>query len=86
MSSSSEQRPLPEVLIAGAGLGGLLMAILLDKIGIPYRILERASKVKALGIDYGLVFLFFLCFSHVLLCSLSVVCSLVSKVGSLSIC
>ena len=52
MSSNSEQRPMPEVLIAGAGLGGLLMAILLDKIGIPYCILERASKVKALGIVF----------------------------------
>ncbi|GJJ74622.1 hypothetical protein EMPS_06980 [Entomortierella parvispora] len=39
----------PKVLIAGAGIGGLYLAILLDKARIPYEIYERASKVKPLG-------------------------------------
>lgn len=41
--------PHPYVLIAGAGLGGLLMGTLLERIGIPYHIFERAAKVKPLG-------------------------------------
>ncbi|GJJ68679.1 hypothetical protein EMPS_01025 [Entomortierella parvispora] len=39
----------PHVMIVGAGLAGLLLAILLDKAGIPYEIYERASTVKPLG-------------------------------------
>ncbi|KAF9119296.1 hypothetical protein BGW39_000400, partial [Mortierella sp. 14UC] len=39
----------PHVLIVGAGLAGLLLAILLDKIDIPYQIYERAKEVKPLG-------------------------------------
>jgi len=39
----------PNVMIVGAGLAGLLLAILLDKAGIPYEIYERASSVKPLG-------------------------------------
>lgn len=49
MESTVPPLPKPEVLIAGAGLGGLLMGILLERIGIPYHIFERASKVKPLG-------------------------------------
>ncbi|KAK5807797.1 hypothetical protein F5H01DRAFT_352610 [Linnemannia elongata] len=49
MESTIPPLPKPEVLIAGAGLGGLLMGILLERIGIPYHIFERASKVKPLG-------------------------------------
>ncbi|KAF8958828.1 hypothetical protein BGZ46_001879 [Entomortierella lignicola] len=41
--------PRPEVLIVGAGIRGLFLAILLKKINIPYRIFERASEVKPLG-------------------------------------
>lgn len=41
---------LPSVLIAGAGLGGLLLAILLEHAKVPYRVLERASSVKPIGI------------------------------------
>lgn len=37
------------VMIIGAGLAGLLLAILLDKAGIPYQIYERAKEVKPLG-------------------------------------
>ncbi|KAF9397086.1 hypothetical protein BGX21_009276 [Mortierella sp. AD011] len=42
-------RPAPEVLIVGAGICGLTLAILLEQINIPYRIFERASVVKPLG-------------------------------------
>ncbi|KAF9199056.1 hypothetical protein BGZ49_010876, partial [Haplosporangium sp. Z 27] len=41
--------PRPEVLIIGAGIGGLILAILLEQINIPFRIFERASEVKQLG-------------------------------------
>ncbi|KAF9924891.1 hypothetical protein FBU30_005234 [Linnemannia zychae] len=39
----------PRVLIAGAGLAGLLLGILLERAGIPYEIFERASDIKPLG-------------------------------------
>ncbi|KAF9151720.1 hypothetical protein BG015_006295 [Linnemannia schmuckeri] len=39
----------PKVLIAGAGLGGLSLGILLHKAGIPFEIFERAAEVKPLG-------------------------------------
>ncbi|KAF8965993.1 hypothetical protein BGZ46_000469 [Entomortierella lignicola] len=42
-------KPRPEVLIIGAGIGGLVLAILLEQINIPYRVFERASEVKQLG-------------------------------------
>ncbi|KAF9109647.1 hypothetical protein BGX27_007379 [Mortierella sp. AM989] len=44
-----DERPRPEVLIVGAGVGGLTLAILLDQINIPYHIYERASEFKPLG-------------------------------------
>ncbi|KAG0286961.1 hypothetical protein BGZ96_009055, partial [Linnemannia gamsii] len=42
-------RPAFRVVIVGAGLAGLMMGILLDKMSISYTILERAPKVKPLG-------------------------------------
>ena len=39
----------PHVVIAGAGVAGLFLAILLDRAGIPYQIYERAREVKPLG-------------------------------------
>ncbi|KAF9087645.1 hypothetical protein BGX23_007965 [Mortierella sp. AD031] len=47
-SSSNGAKPL-HVLIVGAGVGGLLLAILLDKAGIDFSIFERAKEVKPLG-------------------------------------
>jgi len=43
----------PHVIIVGAGLAGLFLAILLDKAGIPYKIYERAASVKPLGMMSG---------------------------------
>ncbi|ORX85485.1 FAD/NAD(P)-binding domain-containing protein [Basidiobolus meristosporus CBS 931.73] len=37
------------VMIIGAGLGGLTMAILLQEAGIDYQVYERSSEVRALG-------------------------------------
>ncbi|KAF9092511.1 hypothetical protein BGX23_004223 [Mortierella sp. AD031] len=42
-------RPRPRVIIVGAGLGGLMLGILLDKMDVPYHIYERALEVKPLG-------------------------------------
>ncbi|KAG0267403.1 hypothetical protein BG011_005688 [Mortierella polycephala] len=39
----------PKVLIVGAGIAGLTMAILLHKADIPFEIFERTSTIKALG-------------------------------------
>lgn len=39
----------PKVLISGAGLGGLFLAILLERAAIPYHIYERAAVAKPLG-------------------------------------
>ncbi|KAG0293462.1 hypothetical protein BGZ96_002804 [Linnemannia gamsii] len=39
----------PHALIAGAGLGGLFLGILLEEAGIPYEIFERSAEAKPLG-------------------------------------
>ncbi|KAG0288544.1 hypothetical protein BGZ97_006735 [Linnemannia gamsii] len=39
----------PHVLIAGAGLAGLFLGILLEEAGIPYAIFERSAEIKPLG-------------------------------------
>ncbi|KAF8938580.1 hypothetical protein EDD21DRAFT_120347 [Dissophora ornata] len=44
-----EERGSPTVLIVGGGLGGLLLGVLLERMDIPYNILERATKVQPLG-------------------------------------
>ncbi|KAF9320143.1 hypothetical protein BG003_007124 [Podila horticola] len=40
----------PVVLVAGAGLGGLMAALLLEKANINYFVFERAAKVKPLDL------------------------------------
>jgi len=47
--SDTDDNPLPVVMIAGAGLGGLLLAVIFERNGIPYLIFERATKLKPLG-------------------------------------
>ncbi|KAG0342758.1 hypothetical protein BG000_001618 [Podila horticola] len=44
----------PKVIIAGGGLGGLTLAILLHKANIDFEVLERAKEVKPLGSAVGL--------------------------------
>ncbi|KAF9571183.1 hypothetical protein EC968_000871 [Mortierella alpina] len=46
----------PTVLIAGAGIGGLIMAILLEKAGIEYKIFERQARVATQGSATALSF------------------------------
>jgi len=46
MTSHSSSLP---VLIIGGGLGGLTMAILLERAGLNYLVLEKSSEVQALG-------------------------------------
>ncbi|KAG0353263.1 hypothetical protein BC939DRAFT_1068 [Gamsiella multidivaricata] len=41
--------PSPKVLIIGAGIGGITLALLLERIGIDYEVFERAKCVKPLG-------------------------------------
>ncbi|KAI7831308.1 hypothetical protein BC939DRAFT_525334 [Gamsiella multidivaricata] len=48
---TSADKPVPMVLIVGAGLGGLTLAMLLERINIPYHIFERATELKPLGIS-----------------------------------
>lgn len=47
----NENKSKPMVLIVGAGLGGLLLGALLEKAGVPFKIFERASVVKPLGMS-----------------------------------
>ncbi|KAG0248799.1 hypothetical protein BG011_009910 [Mortierella polycephala] len=44
------------VMIIGAGLGGLTMALLLERAGIDYHVYERSQKVRPLGSATGLGF------------------------------
>ncbi|KAF8978194.1 hypothetical protein BGZ46_006732 [Entomortierella lignicola] len=48
-TSDSQTSKKPHVLIVGAGLGGVLLAILLQRQGVSYEIFERSSKVRPLG-------------------------------------
>ncbi|KAK3822705.1 MAG: hypothetical protein J3Q66DRAFT_424105 [Benniella sp.] len=38
-----------KVLIVGAGLGGIMLAILLEKAGVPYQVYDRMTEIKPLG-------------------------------------
>ncbi|KAF9345400.1 hypothetical protein BGX26_003168 [Mortierella sp. AD094] len=44
----------PKVMIVGAGIGGLFLAILLERQNVPYMIYERTNEPKPLGSAMGL--------------------------------
>lgn len=44
-----ENMEKPKVLISGAGIGGLTLAILLKKANIPFLVLEKTHDAKPLG-------------------------------------
>jgi cation diffusion facilitator CzcD-associated flavoprotein CzcO len=50
-SNNANIKP-PQVLIVGAGLAGLLLAITLQKANIPFEIYERSKFVRPLGNIY----------------------------------
>ena len=41
---------MDEVVIIGAGIGGLTLGLALHAAGIPCRIFESASEIKAVGV------------------------------------
>ncbi|KAF9287797.1 hypothetical protein BGZ68_001268 [Mortierella alpina] len=48
MSDIDDSKP-PHVMIVGAGLGGLMLAILLERMGVSYAVYERSAEVRPLG-------------------------------------
>ncbi|KAG0368629.1 hypothetical protein BGX24_002746 [Mortierella sp. AD032] len=47
--SQPPPRVYPRVIIVGGGLGGLMLGILLDKMGVPYHIFERNHGINPVG-------------------------------------
>ena len=43
------------VLIAGAGIGGLTLALSLHQIGVPCRVFESVREIKALGVGINIL-------------------------------
>ena len=48
-------RPLPAVLIAGAGIGGLTLALSLHRAGIPARLVEAVPAIRPLGVGINVL-------------------------------
>ncbi|KAG0282406.1 hypothetical protein BGZ96_000517 [Linnemannia gamsii] len=48
-NASTKSDKSPHVLIAGAGLGGLFLGILLERANIPFEIFERSTEMRPLG-------------------------------------
>ena len=49
------ERGVTDVLIVGAGIGGLTLALELQRLGIPCRILESAPEIKAVGVGLNIL-------------------------------
>jgi 5-methylphenazine-1-carboxylate 1-monooxygenase len=45
----------PEVIIAGGGIGGLVVALSLHEIGVPVRLFESVESIRALGVGINLL-------------------------------
>ncbi|KAF9170804.1 hypothetical protein BGX20_008474 [Mortierella sp. AD010] len=52
--AQNSSKDKPTVIIAGAGIGGLMLGALLEQIDIPYHIHERAKEIRPLGSAIGL--------------------------------
>src|SRR5258708_16017342 len=48
-------RSMDEVVIVGAGIGGLTLGLALHEAGIPCRIFESAAEIKAVGVGINLL-------------------------------
>src|SRR4051812_34655148 len=55
MTSTLRKNVDDDVIIIGAGIGGLSFALALHKAGVPFRIFEAASTVKPLGVGLNLL-------------------------------
>jgi len=44
----------PQVLIAGGGIGGMVMALTLHQIGVPCVVFESVRELKPLGVGINL--------------------------------
>lgn len=49
LDQQPSSRPVPEVVIAGGGIGGLCTALVLDKIGYDVRVFEKTSQYRPFG-------------------------------------
>ncbi|MGI3168056.1 flavin-dependent oxidoreductase [Pseudooceanicola sp. C21-150M6] len=45
---------MDEIIIAGGGIGGLVMGLTLHQIGLPFRIYEQVAELKPLGVGINL--------------------------------
>ncbi|HXN66882.1 MAG TPA: NAD(P)-binding protein, partial [Bradyrhizobium sp.] len=46
---------MDDIVIVGAGIGGLTLGLALQAAGIPCRIFESAAEIKAIGVGINLL-------------------------------
>ena len=44
-----------DVMIIGAGIGGLTLALMLNKAGVPFRVYESAQEIKPIGVGISVL-------------------------------